>query len=83
MVSRYSRDHRNLWRRERAALAETAYTVLRKKPLLTTSRPRGCGPKERRLAILGFHAPRDFLKGALTEQETTGSTSAMPSTPTT
>ena len=29
----------------------------------------GAGPKERRLAILGFHGPRDFVKSALTEQE--------------
>ena len=34
VVSRYFREHRSLGPRERATLAETAYTVLRKKPLL-------------------------------------------------
>ena len=69
VVSRYFRDHRGLGPRERATLAETAYTVLRKKLLFDHFAPSGSGPKERRLAILGFHGPRDFLKSALTEQE--------------
>ena len=71
VVSRYFRDHRGLGPRERATLAETAYTVLRKKLLFDHFAPSGSGPKERRLAILGFHGPRDFLKSALTEQEKT------------
>ena len=45
------------------------YTVLRKKLFFDHLAPSGSGPKERRLAILGFHGPRDFLKSALTEQE--------------
>ena len=69
LVSRYFRDHRGLGPRERATLAETVYTVLRKKLLFDHLAPSGSGPKERRLAILGFHGPRDFLKSALTEQE--------------
>ena len=69
VVSRYFRDHRNLGPRERATLAETAYTVLRKKTLFESLARSGSGPKERRLAILGFHAPRNFLKAALSEQE--------------
>ena len=69
VVSRFFRDHRGLGQRERAALAETVYTVLRKKLLFDHMAPSGSGPKERRLAILGFHGPRDFLKSALTEQE--------------
>ena len=69
VVSRYFRDHRNLGPRERATLAETVYTVLRKKLLFDHFAPSGSGPRERRLAILGFHGPRDFLKSALTEQE--------------
>jgi len=69
VVSRYFRDHRGLGPRERATLAETVYTVLRKKLLFDHFAPSGSGPKERRLAILGFHGPRDFLKSALTEQE--------------
>ena len=69
VVSRFFREHRNLGPRERATLAETVYTVLRKKLLFDHLAPSGSGPKERRLAILGFHGPRDFLKSALTDQE--------------
>jgi 16S rRNA (cytosine967-C5)-methyltransferase len=85
VVSRFFRDHRQLGPRERAALAETAYAVLRKKLLFDHMAPSGSGPKERRLAILGFahwqdeearrsnpqaqHGPRDFLKSALNERE--------------
>ena len=69
VVSRFFRDHRGLGPRERATLAETVYTVLRKKLLFDHLAPSGSGPKERRLAILGFHGPRDFLLGALTDQE--------------
>jgi 16S rRNA (cytosine967-C5)-methyltransferase len=69
VVSRYFRDHRSLGPRERATLAETVYTVLRRKLLFDHLSPSGSGPKERRMAILGFHGPRDFLKSALTEQE--------------
>lgn len=69
VVSRYFRDHRNLGPRERATLAETAYTVLRKKTLFEALARSGSGPKERRLAILGFHAPRNFLQAALSDQE--------------
>lgn len=69
VVSRYFREHRSLGPRERGTLAETAYTVLRKKLLFEHFAPSGSGPKERRLAILGFAGPRDFLKSALTDQE--------------
>lgn len=69
VVSRYFRDHRNLGPRERATLAETVYTVLRKKTLFEALARSGSGPKERRLAILGFHAPRNFLQAALSDQE--------------
>ena len=69
VVSRFFRDNRGLGPRERATLAETVYTVLRKKLFFDHLAPSGSGPKERRLAILGFHGPRDFLKSALTEQE--------------
>ncbi|HEY0200417.1 MAG TPA: RsmB/NOP family class I SAM-dependent RNA methyltransferase [Burkholderiaceae bacterium] len=69
VVSHYFRDHRNLGPRERATLAETAYAVLRKKLLFEHLAPSGSGSRERRLAILGFHGPRDFLKSALSEQE--------------
>lgn len=69
VVSRYFRDNRSLGPRERATLAETTYAVLRRKLLYEHLARSGSGPKERRLAILGFHGPRDFLKSALSEQE--------------
>lgn len=69
VVSRYFRDHRNLGPRERGTLAETVYTVLRKKRLFDQLAHSGSGPRERRLAILGFYGPRDFLKSALNDQE--------------
>ena len=71
IVSRYFREHRSLGPRERATLAETAYGVLRRKLLFEHFAGSGSGPRERRLAILGFAGPRDFLKSALNEQEKT------------
>ena len=68
VVSRYFREMR-LGPRERATVAETIYGVLRKKNLYVYLAQHGYGVPERRLAILGFAAPRDFLYGALTEQE--------------
>ena len=70
IVSRFFRDNRGLGPRERATLSGTVYTVLRKKLLFDHYAPSGSGPKERRLAILGFYGPGDFLRSALTEQET-------------
>jgi 16S rRNA (cytosine967-C5)-methyltransferase len=59
VVSRFFRDNRGLGPRERATLAETVYTVLRKKLLFDHIAPVGfSGPRERRLAILGFHMAR-------------------------
>lgn len=69
IVSRFFREHRGLGPRERATLAETVYTVLRKKNLFDHFAPSGSGPKERRLAILGFYGPGDFLRSALSDQE--------------
>ena len=69
VVSRFFRDHREFGPRERATLAETVYTVLRKKLLFDHLSPSGSGSKERRMAILGFHGPRDFLKSALNDSE--------------
>ena len=69
VVSRYFREHRSLGPRERATLAETVYAVLRKKLLFDHFAPSGSGPKPRRLAILGFQGPRDFLKSALDDKE--------------
>ncbi|MDE2616673.1 MAG: RsmB/NOP family class I SAM-dependent RNA methyltransferase [Burkholderiales bacterium] len=69
IVSRFFRDHRGLGPRERATLAETIYTVLRKKLLFEKLALSGSGPRERRLAILGFYGPRDFVKSVLSDQE--------------
>ena len=69
VVSRYFRDHRELGPRERATLAETVYNVLRNKLRYDHFAPSGSGPKERRMAILGFHGPRDFLHSALNDTE--------------
>ncbi|MEY4712428.1 MAG: hypothetical protein RIS88_1878 [Pseudomonadota bacterium] len=69
VVSRYFRDRRALGPRERATLAETVYTVLRHKLRFDHFAPSGSGPRERRMAILGFAGPRDFLKSALSDAE--------------
>ncbi len=69
VVSRYFRDHRSLGPRERATLAETVYAVLRRKLQYDHFAPSGSGPRERRMAILGFAGPRDFLKSALSDTE--------------
>ena len=68
VLSRYFRELR-LGPRERATLAETIYGVLRKKNLYGYLAQHGSGPPERRLAILGFAADREFLYSALTDQE--------------
>ena len=69
VVSRFFRDKKALGPRERATLSETAYNVLRRKLLWDHLAPSGSGPRERRLAILGFPGPRDFLAAALSDQE--------------
>ena len=71
-VSRFFKEHRNLGPRERATLAETTYNVLRKKLLFeafANGAPRGSGSRERKMAILGFYGPRDFIKSVLLPQE--------------
>jgi len=69
VVSRYFREHRHFGPRERATLAETTYTVLRHKLQFERLARSGSGPRERRLAILGFAGVRGFLQGALSAQE--------------
>jgi 16S rRNA (cytosine967-C5)-methyltransferase len=69
IVAKFFRDNRGLGPRERATLSGTVYAVLRKKLLFDHFAPSGSGPKERRLAILGFYGPGDFLRSALTDQE--------------
>ena len=69
VVSRYFRENRSLGPRERATLAETAYAVVRRKLLYEHLARSGSGARERRLAILGFAGPRDFLLAALSDPE--------------
>ena len=69
VVSRFFRENRALGPRERNTLAETTYNVLRRKLLYEYLARSGTGPKPRRLAILAFHGPREFLRSALNDQE--------------
>jgi 16S rRNA (cytosine967-C5)-methyltransferase len=69
VATRFFRAHRGLGPRERATLSDTLFAVLRRKLQYEHFAPSGSGPRERRLAILGFGGPRDFLFSALTPQE--------------
>ncbi|MEP7056609.1 MAG: RsmB/NOP family class I SAM-dependent RNA methyltransferase [Caldimonas sp.] len=69
VVSDYFREHRTLGSRERHALAETTYAVLRRRPLLQHLAQSGKGEIERRLAILGWQGNEGFLRAALAETE--------------
>jgi 16S rRNA (cytosine967-C5)-methyltransferase len=69
IVAKFFRDNRGFGPRERATLTDTVYSVLRNKLRFDHFAPSGSGGKERRLAILGFAAPRAFLEGAINEQE--------------
>ena len=71
VVSAFFRDHRALGSRERLALAETAYTVLRQRLLLQNFAQSGSGPLERRLAILAWQGSPSFLRAALQPHELT------------
>jgi 16S rRNA (cytosine967-C5)-methyltransferase len=69
VVSRYFRENRQLGMRERAALAETVYVLIRQKPLLQHLAQSGSGPMERRLAVLAWQADARALLPMLSEQE--------------
>ena len=69
VVARYLREQPRLGPRERAALTETVYAVLRKKLLFEHLARSGHGAPALRLAILGFAAPREWLLRALSEEE--------------
>jgi 16S rRNA (cytosine967-C5)-methyltransferase len=69
VVSAFFRHHRALGSRERHTLAETAYTVLRKRLLFQHLAQSGSGALERRLALLGWQGSDTFLRGALGPQE--------------
>ncbi|MEN9586713.1 MAG: hypothetical protein RIT15_288 [Pseudomonadota bacterium] len=78
VLSHYFKDNRklkNIGQRERAVLAETAYTVLRSKTRLEALARAGSGALSRRLAILAYPtnnpSDADFLQGALLPHEKT------------
>jgi 16S rRNA (cytosine967-C5)-methyltransferase len=54
ILSRYFRDHPKLGSRERNAVAEGAYAVLRNKMVYASFSESGNGPAMRRLALLGL-----------------------------
>lgn len=69
VVSSFFRQHRNLGPRERHALAETVYSVLRRRPLLQHLAQSGPGPLERRLALLGSRGGEGLSSGVLSPSE--------------
>ena len=69
VVSAFFRQNRGLGSRERHALAETTYTVLRQRLLLQHLAQSGSGPLERRLAALAWQGSETFLRGALAPHE--------------
>ena len=69
IVSAFFRQHRTLGARERHALAETTYAVLRQRLLFAHLAQSGAGPLERRLSMLAWQGNEAFLKAAITPQE--------------
>ena len=69
IVSGFFRQHRTLGPRERHALAETAYTVLRRRSLLQHQAQSGNGSLERRLALLAWSGDQSLLRGAVGPNE--------------
>jgi 16S rRNA (cytosine967-C5)-methyltransferase len=70
-LSRYFKDHPRLGSRERGAVAEGIYAVLRNKSFFTDFAEAGASPTMRRLTILGLaEAVGADSLGGLTEEET-------------
>ncbi len=69
LVSAFFRRHRQLGPRERHALAETAYAVLRRRLVLQHLAQSGSGPMERRLAILAWQGQDTTRRSALGTHE--------------
>jgi len=69
IVSAFFRQHRDLGSKERHALAETAYAVLRRRPQLQHLAQSGTGALERRLAILAWAGTEGQIRGALGPNE--------------
>jgi 16S rRNA (cytosine967-C5)-methyltransferase len=71
VVSNFFHAQRALGVRERHTLAETVYTVLRKRLLYQHLAQKGSGTLERRLAMLAWQGNETFLRGALGTHEQT------------
>ena len=69
LVSAFFKSHRALGPRERHTLAETAYTVLRRRLQLQHLAQSGVGPLERRLALLAWQGDQGYLYRGLSAQE--------------
>jgi 16S rRNA (cytosine967-C5)-methyltransferase len=69
VVSNFFRKHRQLGPRERHALAETAYAVLRQRLLWQHLTQSGHGALERRLAILAWQGGETLIRGGMGPQE--------------
>ncbi|HSI59074.1 MAG TPA: RsmB/NOP family class I SAM-dependent RNA methyltransferase [Ideonella sp.] len=69
IVSTFFRYHRTLGQRERHALAETVYAVLRKRLLFANLAQSGSGVLERRLAMLAWQGDAALLRGAIGPHE--------------
>ena len=69
VVSAFFRAHRGLGPRERHALAETTYAVLRRRLLFQHLAQSGSGAAERRLAVLGWQGGEAQLQAALQAHE--------------
>ncbi len=69
IVSYFFRQHKALGQRERHALAETAYAVLRQRLLWAHLAQSGHGPMERRLALLAWQGQPNVLKNGITTDE--------------
>jgi len=69
VVSAFFRAHRMLGARERHALAETVYAVLRRRLLLQHLAQGGSGPLARSLALLGWQGEPGARARAITTQE--------------
>jgi 16S rRNA (cytosine967-C5)-methyltransferase len=69
VVSDFFRRNKALGTRERHALAETTYHVLRKRLLLQHLAQSGQGALERRLALLGWQGGEGLLRGAVGPHE--------------
>ncbi|MBH9553769.1 RsmB/NOP family class I SAM-dependent RNA methyltransferase [Inhella gelatinilytica] len=69
VVSAFFQENRALGSRERGALAETTYALLRQRLLFQNLAQSGKGPMERRLALLAWRGEPRTLEAALEDGE--------------